>query len=250
EKTAEIEKYKSVGVEVVAAEYTDPAGLVKALKGVDVVVSTVGTAVIETQISLIKAAEEAGVKRFIPSEFGSDISKIPSPVFNHKRQISEYLRTTTLEYTIFYTNYWLDTILFFAEWDLTAGKAIIIGDGNDRFTVTHRKDVAKFVVASLSNPKSRNAVHGTASAVVTWRELLSLAEKHSGKKFDVTYKDLGSVQAELAATKDFTHEYVRDTVLSIAAQGLGLVEESVAVDYPEIKVITPDQFFREFYNKA
>ncbi|RUS35233.1 hypothetical protein BC938DRAFT_473938 [Jimgerdemannia flammicorona] len=72
----DIEKYKPVSVEIVAADYSDHAGLVKALEGVDIVVSTVGLAILyDDQIALIKASEEAGAKRFISSEFSTDSSK-------------------------------------------------------------------------------------------------------------------------------------------------------------------------------
>ena len=42
------------------------------LKGVDVVVSTVGGPALHDQLLVIEAAKEAGVKRFYPSEFGGD----------------------------------------------------------------------------------------------------------------------------------------------------------------------------------
>jgi hypothetical protein len=61
--------YSSSSVNVIKTDYTKPS-LVNALKGQDAVVSFLGFAGIAKQPELLEAAEEAGVKRFIPSEFG------------------------------------------------------------------------------------------------------------------------------------------------------------------------------------
>ncbi|RUS35377.1 hypothetical protein BC938DRAFT_471335 [Jimgerdemannia flammicorona] len=91
------------------------------------------------------AAEEVGAKRFIPSEFGSDINNLTDlKHFNYittgscplffiiNVKLPSISARTPLSSTRSSTSI---TIFFFAEWDLTAGKAIIIGDGNDHFTV-------------------------------------------------------------------------------------------------------------------
>jgi saccharopine dehydrogenase-like NADP-dependent oxidoreductase len=46
--------------------------LLEAFKGQDAVISTIQTASIKQQETIIDAAIKAGVKRFVPSEFGSD----------------------------------------------------------------------------------------------------------------------------------------------------------------------------------
>lgn len=54
------------------ADYSSHEDLVSAFKGQDAVVSTVGAPALGDQIKLINAAIEAGVKYFIPSEFGGN----------------------------------------------------------------------------------------------------------------------------------------------------------------------------------
>lgn len=49
-----------------------PSSLLKSFKGQDAIVSAVGPMGVPKQIKMIDAAAEAGVKRFIPSEFGVD----------------------------------------------------------------------------------------------------------------------------------------------------------------------------------
>ncbi|WP_159574169.1 NmrA family NAD(P)-binding protein [Curtobacterium sp. 18060] len=66
-------------VDVVTADYTDAPALVTALAGVDVVVSTVsGTraVIVDAQRALLEAAVQAGVPRFIPSDYAADYRSI------------------------------------------------------------------------------------------------------------------------------------------------------------------------------
>ena len=50
------------------------ASLIKAFKGLDAVISAIATFSTQEQIKIVDAAIEAGVRRFIPSEYGIDLS--------------------------------------------------------------------------------------------------------------------------------------------------------------------------------
>jgi uncharacterized protein YbjT (DUF2867 family) len=65
--------------------------LVNALKGQDAVVQIVLPPDIQKHKTLIDAAAKAGVKRFIPSEFGTVVKKVPR--FGLKREVADYLRS-------------------------------------------------------------------------------------------------------------------------------------------------------------
>ncbi len=58
------------GVTVKKVDTTSTEALTEVLKGQDAVVSTIGTAAVSAQTTIIDAAIAAHVKRFIPSEFG------------------------------------------------------------------------------------------------------------------------------------------------------------------------------------
>nr|GEZ31454.1 hypothetical protein [Tanacetum cinerariifolium] len=69
-----IESFKNSGVTLIYGDLYDHESLVKAMKQVDVVISTVGKMQIPDQTKIIAAIKEAGnVKRFFPSEFGMDV---------------------------------------------------------------------------------------------------------------------------------------------------------------------------------
>ena len=64
---------ESMGAEVVAIDYGDQKSLVAALQGVHTVISTIASfeadQMVTSQIALLNAAADTGVKRFAPSEF-------------------------------------------------------------------------------------------------------------------------------------------------------------------------------------
>jgi len=88
---------------------------VQAFQGQDAVISCLGFEGKVTEKTIIDAAIEAGVKRFLPSEYGIDntnsVSRELSPVFKRKADILEYLKSkeaTGLTWTAVPTGMWLD----------------------------------------------------------------------------------------------------------------------------------------------
>lgn len=74
------------------------AELLSALKGQDAVVSTMATAQLHQQRKIIDAAIKMGVKRFVPSEFGSDTEnaramELLPQYFKGKKDTVDYLKT-------------------------------------------------------------------------------------------------------------------------------------------------------------
>ena len=95
------------GITVVDVDFESPDALKAALAGQDAVISLVGVPGLAAQTQVIDAAIAAGVKRFIPSDFGSDLDNPLArklPVFAHKVQVADYLaeksRETALTYTL------------------------------------------------------------------------------------------------------------------------------------------------------
>ena len=89
----------------------------KAFAGQDVVVSTLGAGGFGEQKNLVDAAVQAGVRRFIPSEFSvssqDDAVLHLLPLFAQKKELIEYLRTKesdTFSWTAIATSLLLDWV--------------------------------------------------------------------------------------------------------------------------------------------
>ncbi|OJJ42561.1 hypothetical protein ASPZODRAFT_137188 [Penicilliopsis zonata CBS 506.65] len=174
------------GTSVVEADYEDPESLQAALKGQDAVVALVGDAGVLSQKALIDAAVKAGVRRFLPSNFGSNMANPNSrklPVFARKVIIEDYLvetsKTTDLTYSFVYVGGFTDfairnkVLMDFSQYTPT-----IFNGGNTRFSTTSMPTVGDAVVGVLSHPEeTRNRAVYVSETVFSQNQLLSLAKQ-------------------------------------------------------------------------
>ncbi|KAH7061733.1 hypothetical protein BKA63DRAFT_573442 [Paraphoma chrysanthemicola] len=188
-------------VKVVQVDYTSLSDLTTALRGQDAVVSTVGAAGIPSQTVLIDAAIQAGVQRFIPSDFGSlttDPAAQHLPPHVTMVEIQKYLTAKAdaglIEYTVL-------SIGAFTEFLVHGSKANtnvqLWAGGNQKFSSTSLTGVGKAIVGALKNPegtKNRNVrVHELA---VTQVLLLRLAKKHAPPETKWNVTDIVDVETE------------------------------------------------------
>jgi NAD(P)-dependent dehydrogenase (short-subunit alcohol dehydrogenase family) len=172
-------------VKVVPVDYDSLDSLTAALKGQDALVSTLATLAIDAQIRLVDAAIAAGVRRFIPSEFGSNGPLARRlPVFASKVKVLDYLVQKVQErgneafsYTAVYNS-------IFFDWGLKVG--FLLGkeryDGGERkFSTTRLETIGKAVAGVLKHAEeTKNRDVLVHEAVVTQNQLAAL----SGKKWE------------------------------------------------------------------
>jgi uncharacterized protein YbjT (DUF2867 family) len=79
------------------AEYNDLDALTAIFQGQDAVISTIGTFGADQQLTAVDAAAAAGVRRFLPSEYGGNTSleNVTSypPFAVDKKAVVDHLRT-------------------------------------------------------------------------------------------------------------------------------------------------------------
>lgn len=179
------------GADVVEVDFAAAASLAAALAGQDAVVSTVGPAGFGAQRALIDAAAAAGVRRFLPSEFGADLDNPHTralPVYPPKVQVQEYLKAkceaSGMSYTLVYNAAFLD-------WGLASNFLLdmanytptIIDDGDAAFSATTLATVGDAVVGVLTRLEATKdrAVY-VHDLVVSQNLLLELAKKAAPTK--------------------------------------------------------------------
>jgi hypothetical protein len=101
---------------VVKSDYTF-SSLVEVFNGQDAVISTLSTANIAEQKIVIDAVAAAKVKRFMPSEFGSDTSveglEKMAPFLKGKQEVMDYVKSKEAEglsWTVLFTGPWIDWV--------------------------------------------------------------------------------------------------------------------------------------------
>lgn len=205
---------------IVSADYTSVASLTSAFQSQDAVVATVGTDGQAGQSVLIDAAIAAGVKRFIPSEFGSDIGTAKGaalPVYGYKVATRRYLEAKVaagadITYTYVLNGPFLDWgFQYNFLLDTKSTETKIYDGGKTAFSTTTLASVGQAVVGVLSHPEeTRNRGVFVQDAVVTQKQLLELAKKAlPGKEWrtvDVDTKDVERSSNEGLAKGEFTAE--------------------------------------------
>ncbi|KAK0125668.1 hypothetical protein ONS95_000329 [Cadophora gregata] len=191
---------------VIKVDYKSLDSLTSAFQGQDAVISTLAAVALSDQKLLIDAAISAGVQRFLPSEFGSDLDNPKArtlPVYHGKVEIEEYLvekakSNPDFSYTIVRNG-------FFLDWGLQVGfiinlkdsKPTIFGSGDQEISTTSLPTVGKAVVGVLTRPaETANKVVYVEEAAVSQNQLLAMAKKYTpGKTWEPVRGDLDAMVA-------------------------------------------------------
>jgi hypothetical protein len=176
-------------VRVSQVDYNSLDSLVAALRGQDAVVSTLPPSPFTTQEVLVEAASRAGVKRFIPSEFGSN-TVVPKtaalPAYAEKTAVQRALREKAaaagdgggMTYTLVLNGPFLD-------WGIKVGfvlgledRHVKLYDGGERvFSTTTLATVGKAVAAVLSKPdETRNRPVYVQDTAITLKKLYEMGK--------------------------------------------------------------------------
>ncbi|KAH8588342.1 hypothetical protein B0O99DRAFT_639549 [Bisporella sp. PMI_857] len=204
------------GVEVKKADYTSHNSLVEALKGQDAVICSLNDKILSIQYKIIEAAIEAGVIRFIPSEWGQIDVKPPVPEleedFQERLKIIDFLDQKALNtknkervfhWTAVNNGIFFDWSLQAAFLDITlspTNTASIWSQGVHTFSVTNLSTVVSAVISILTTAESdtRDRLVYIESFATSQAEVLSALEKVSGEKWAVKHT---TVEEQLTAAK-------------------------------------------------
>jgi hypothetical protein len=210
------------GVKTVEVNYDSVDDLTKNLSGQDAIVSTIPPTSATAQTNLIHAAVAAGVKRFLPSEFGADLHNPlnrAAPVYADKIKVQELLSSLAAEgkitYTVVYNGVFLDWGLQFGFPANLRKKTAVLHDGGERlYTTTTLAGVGKAVVGVLSHPEeTKNRVVRVGEAVTTIKELLALSQDIvGGEGWTITKPDTAK-EAEKALVEIKQGVFSHETIL-------------------------------------
>ncbi|RFU80719.1 2`-hydroxyisoflavone reductase [Trichoderma arundinaceum] len=189
------------GVNIAKIDYGSIDSLAEALKGQDAVVSTLNHLFYDEQKALIEASIKAGVKRFIPSEYGLDVS-IPAvrdvPYLRAKGRIQDILKASDITYTLLYTGPFLEWGLDYFFVDHKSATANVWNGGDISVGISAVADIGLAVANILLHPEeTKNKGLYMASTMATHNEILSaVREAHPNLKLSIINRD---AKASLAA---------------------------------------------------
>ncbi|KAH6609065.1 nad-p-binding [Trichoderma cornu-damae] len=254
------------GAIIKVVDYSSREQLTKALDGVHTVISCIwsyGPELAGSQITLLEAAKEANVKRFVPSDWGIPAyDKIST--YKPKAAVWEAVQASGLEYTRFIPGLWMNVWAVGAPRDEAGGRSgyegpaflvdiqggsiLIPGDGSCKLVVTDMKDIGKYVAAALDFETwdGDSLIVGERLSV---NELVDKIEKVTGKALDKSYISLEGIDAVLAGDADALTKVIHE-FLRIIGEGLYDFEPNVNQQAPEVKPTTVDEFLAKHWSTS
>lgn len=201
----------NIPVKEVSDDFT-VAELTQAFKGQDAVVVAISTTPVTKEgrdglaFRLIDAAVAAGIKRFIPSEYGANNldprARSLVPVYDRKGEMLEYLITKAKEsngaltWSSIACGSWLDWALDpsrsgnFLGIDIKARTARVYDSGRARYAITSSSNTGLAVVRALLKPElSENKQIFLADFITTTRDIIESLERQTGETFTIEQKD-------------------------------------------------------------
>ncbi len=253
---AKVDALKSLGASVVVGDLRVPASLHAACQGVSTVITTAssmpfayrpGENTPETTdrdgyLSLIDAAQRAGVDRFVYTSFPP--MPFSFPLQDAKRVVEERLRASRLNYTIlqptFCMEVWLSPVVGF---DYPNRKATVYGAGVKPMDWISFQDVAKYAVACLDGLAAENAsVELGGPEALNPLEVVSIFEQVGARAFEVQHVPPEALQGQYAAATDPMQKTLAAFTLTYAA-GLQ-TKASAAVKSFALKLKTVREYAR------
>ncbi|XP_034681729.1 phenylcoumaran benzylic ether reductase Pyrc5-like isoform X2 [Vitis riparia] len=263
-KSEIIESFKTSGVALVYGDLYDHESLVKAIKQVDVVISTVGRAQLSDQVKIIAAIKEAGnVKRFFPSEFGNDVDRVHAvepakTAFEIKAQIRRTIEAEGIPYTYLSSNTFAGFFLpTFSQPGATApprDKVIILGDGNPKAVFNKEDDIGTYTIKAADDPRTLSKILYIRPPQNTYsfNEIVSLWEKKIGKTLEKIYvpeeqvlKNIQEASVPLNVMLAISHSvFIKGDHTNFEIKPSFGVEASEL--YPDVKYTTVDEYLNQF----
>lgn len=175
------------GVEVRKADFTDKAGLIEALKGVDrfLIISTdqLGTR-LPNHLTAVEAAKAAGVKELVYTSMPTP--EAPSAITFAPEHLGteEAVKASGLAYTILRMNWYTENLLGSLPGTLASGKWYTSTAGGKVSNPT-RADCARAAAGALLRPAENKTYTVTGPEALTTAQIAAVATEVTGKPIEV-----------------------------------------------------------------
>lgn len=259
-----VDSFKSAGVTLLYGDLNDHLSLVKAIKQVDVVISTVGNLQLTDQTKIIAAIKEAGnVKRFFPSEFGNDVDRVHAvepakSAFAGKAQIRRAVEAAGIPHTYVSSNcfagYFLPTLVQPGATAPPRDKVVILGDGNARGVFSEEHDIGTYTIKAVDDPRTLNKILyiKPPKNIYSLNELVALWEKKIGKTLEKTYvpeeqllKNIQEALVPINVILSINHSiFVKGDHTNFEIEPSFGVEASEL--FPDVKYTTVEEYLDQF----
>jgi uncharacterized protein YbjT (DUF2867 family) len=178
-----------LGVSIADADYDDPHQLARACEGASCVVSALSglhDVIVDAQTKLMTAAIDAGVPRFIPSDFAIDFTTMPAGGNRNldlRREFHERLDAAPIAATSILNGMFADLLTGQAPFILFRFHRVVYWENADRkMDFTTMQDTASFTAAAALDDTTPRVLR-IAGDVASARDLAAIASTVTGEQF-------------------------------------------------------------------
>ncbi|KAI4526433.1 NAD(P)-binding protein [Schizophyllum commune Loenen D] len=257
------------GATLVKADLEDVSQerLQEILKAADIVISTVPPPLLEAQTKIVDAAKAAGVKRFVPDDFGTEAPKGVLRLHDRKLAIRDYIKASGVSYTFIEVGWWKQLFIPFPP-SLTGtvpdSTRQFPGKGDAPVAVTDLHHIGSYVARVLQDERTLNQRVFIWEDEATLDEAWAIAEKMFGEEIlklkkvipeEIFIRQLAAVRA--ATPPDAPYSVVLSSVEyanSLYIRGDNTPEKAKASGallfrelYPDVKTQSYKDFAEAFY---
>ncbi len=232
DKQRDVAELRSLGVHFLPGDLANPrTNLPDLFRGFDTVISCTGfvTGAGGFQLGLARAALAAGVRRYVPWQFGVDYDRIgrgsPQNLFDEQLDVRDLLRSQSETEWLILSTGMFTSFLFepsFGVVDLAANTVHALGSWDTAVTVTTPADIGNLTAeVCLARPRVANRVVYTAGDTITYRRLADTVDTVLDRKVRRVEWTVPELRRELEADPDNAIKKYR----AVFAEGKGVAWE-------------------------
>ncbi|KAL3583668.1 hypothetical protein D5086_014729 [Populus alba] len=239
-KSIVINNFKNLGVNFLIGDLLDHESLAKAIKQVDVVISSIAHDQVDNQVNIIAAIKEAGNIKVALNQRSSG----GPGSFLHSHVQASSIRSTAVTTT---SN----------QPGATAShgdRLVILGDGNVKVVFNKEEDIATYTIKAVDDPRTVNKILNIKppANIISSNDLVSLWEKKIGKTIERVYVPEEQILKNIQETSDFRRKLTLAICHSCFVNGDQTnfeIEPSFGVEaselYPDVKYTTVEEYLNQ-----
>ncbi|HEX7499308.1 MAG TPA: aromatic alcohol reductase [Polyangia bacterium] len=185
-----VARLQQQGVAVVPVDFASVGDVAKACSGASCVVSALAglrEVIVDAQTVLLDAAVQAGVPRFIPSDYSIDFTRLPvgqNRNLDLRRELHAHLAKAPIAATSIFNGAFMDLLTGQAPFILFKWKRVLYwGNADQRMDFTTIDDTAAFTAAVALDAAPTPRMLHIAGDRISARDLVSIVSEVTGQKF-------------------------------------------------------------------
>jgi len=229
-KKATFDKYTAQGAKIITGDVSKPETYENQLSGIDVVFSPLSVTQSQDQITLATASKKAGVKLFVPSEYGYelDLPQFDHKIYAGKRAVRRAIEKLGLNHLYICTGPFYEHLYAWTAWgiDVKGKKVTQIGDRSTKVTTVSIEEAVVLLPDLVNDPTLINT-SAVLGRTVTTSEIFDYGVAAIGKDVQTSTRTAEDISKSIKTAEAAGEIPAPDVLLYGIASGQGEYPNSI-----------------------